>query len=68
MPVRLTVCGLSSALSVMVRVATREPRPDGWKVNATEQLDPWGTVALAQLFAVMAKSPALVPETATVAT
>jgi hypothetical protein len=54
-PVRLTVCGLPLALSVMVRVPLRVPVAVGVKVTLIAQVEPAAT-PLPQLF-VSAKSP-----------
>ena len=43
MPVRLTVCGLPVALSVMVTEAVRLPGAVGVKVTLMVQLPPAGT-------------------------
>jgi hypothetical protein len=43
-PVRLTVCGLPAALSVMLSVAVRVPTAVGVNVTLMVQLDPAATV------------------------
>jgi len=58
-PLKLTVCGLLLALSVMVRVALREPAAAGVKVTVIGQLPPDATLA-PQVF-VWEKSPMFVP-------
>lgn len=65
-PVRLTVCGLPVALSVIVNEAERVPVTLGLKVTLIVQLLPTAT-GPAQLL-VGAKSPAFVPVTVTLAT
>jgi hypothetical protein len=65
-PLRGTDCGLPLALSVRTTFALREPAAVGLNVTVIEQTPPADSVAglLGQVFVVMAKSPALVPETA----
>jgi hypothetical protein len=58
-PVRLTVCGLPLALSVMASDALREPAAVGVNVTLMPQAAPIATL-LAQLF-VSAKSPGFAP-------
>jgi len=58
-PLKLTVCGLLLALSVMVRVALREPTAAGVKVTVIVQFPPETTLA-PQVF-VWPKSPMFVP-------
>jgi len=58
-PVKLSVCGLPVALSVMVSEALREPVADGVNVTLIVQLAPAPTLVW-QLF-VWAKSPEFVP-------
>ncbi len=58
-PVRLTVWGLSLALSVIVRVPVRVPVAAGENVTLMPQFAPAAT-ELPQVF-VSAKSPAFVP-------
>jgi hypothetical protein len=58
-PVRLTVCGLPLALSVMVSVAVRLPKVVGVNVRLIVQL-PFASTELPQLF-VCPKSPGFVP-------
>jgi hypothetical protein len=48
-PVKLTVCGLPLALSVIASVALREPAADGVNVTLMAQLAPAETV-LPQVF------------------
>lgn len=60
-PMRVTVCGLPDALSVIVMAALRAPIAVGEKVTEMLQLKP-ALTALPQLF-VCAKSPLLVPVT-----
>jgi len=57
-PVRLTVCGLLLALSVMVTVPVRDPAAVGVKVTVNVQLAPAATLEV-QVFveAGIAKSP-----------
>ena len=62
-PVRLAVRGLPVALSVMVTVALRVPAAVGLKVTLIVQLPP--TPRLEPQPLVWAKSPLLVPVTAT---
>ena len=62
-PVRLAVRGLPVALSVMVTVALRVPAAVGLKVTLMVQLAP--TARLVPQVLVEAKSPLLVPVTAT---
>jgi len=61
-PVRLTLCGLPVALSVMARAAARPPAAEGVKVTLMVQLAPAATLDPQLL--VWAKSLALVPKTA----
>ena len=61
-PVRLMICGLSLALSVMVNAALRLPAAVGVNVTLTVQLPPAAT-ELPQVV-VSGKSPALPPVTA----
>src|ERR1035437_8042067 len=61
-PVRVTVCGDPTALSVMVTDALRLPAAVG--VNVTEMLQLPPAATLAPQVLVCAKSPALVPVTA----
>jgi hypothetical protein len=49
-PLRLTDCGLSGALSVIVMAAVRAPTAAGEKVTLKLQLAPAATGALLQLF------------------
>jgi hypothetical protein len=66
-PERLTVWGVSAALSLIVRVASREPVAKGVKVTLTEQVPLGATLTLEQLSAaVLAKSAALLPPRLTV--
>jgi len=65
-PVKLAVCGLPGALSVMVTEAERDPKAVGVKVTVIVQL-PLAATGLPQLL-VCAKSPALVPDTTTLLT
>src|ERR1700680_2069077 len=67
-PVRVTVCGLLAALSVMVTEAARGPTAAGLNVTLIVQFAPVASVAgdLRQVFAVMAKSVGLAPVTAMV--
>lgn len=58
-PVKLTVWGLPLALSVMLRVAVRDPLAAGAKVTLIVQLPP-ATTELPHVF-VWAKSPTFVP-------
>src|SRR5271157_1291853 len=58
-PLKLTVCGLLLALSVMVRVALREPAAAGVKLTVIVQFPPELTLA-PQVF-VWEKSPMFVP-------
>ena len=62
-PERLTDWGLPLALSVMAMAAARLPAAEGVKVTLSAQWDPAAS-ELPQLL-VWEKSPALVPETAT---
>ena len=62
-PERLTDWGLPAALSVMARAADRLPAAEGVKATLMLQLAPAAS-AMGQLL-VWAKSPALVPKTAT---
>jgi hypothetical protein len=61
-PVRLTLCGLPLALSVMLTEALRVPEAEGLKVTLIVQLAAAATELPHVL--VCAKSPALVPVTA----
>jgi hypothetical protein len=58
-PLKLTVCGLLLALSVMVRVALRAPAAAGVKLTVIGQVPPAATLA-PQVF-VWPKSPMFVP-------
>ena len=60
-PLRVTVCGLSVALSVKLNVAPRLPTPDGSNLTLTAQVALGASEAPVQLSAVAAKSPGLVP-------
>ena len=62
MPLRLMVCGLPEALSVMLMVATRAPVVVGVKVTLKTQVA-FGASVVTQLAGVVeeAKSPGLVP-------
>ena len=62
-PERLTDWGLPAALSVRASAAERLPAAEGVKVTLMVQLAPAAS-AMGQLL-VWAKSPALVPKTAT---
>ena len=62
-PVNATVCGLFVAESVKVSVAVRVPAAVGVNVTLTVQL-PEPAKVVPQVFAEMAKSPALAPEMA----
>ena len=61
-PLKLTLCGLPEALSVIVTLALRAPLAEGVKVTLIVQLDPAVSVLglIGQVF-VWAKSPAFVP-------
>jgi len=61
-PVRLTICGLSLALSVMVSAALRFPGPVG--VNVTLIVQPAPAATELPQVVVSGKSPALPPVTA----
>jgi hypothetical protein len=58
-PVRLTLCGLPLALSVMVSDALRVPDADG--VNVTVIMQPFCATRLLPQLLVWAKSPEFVP-------
>ena len=59
MPVKLTVCGLPLALSVMARNALSDPESHGVNTTLIVQLAPAAT--LVPHLVVSAKSPGLVP-------
>src|SRR5207237_510593 len=61
-PLRLIVCGLAGALSVMLMAAVRLPAAPGVKVTLMVQLAPAATEP--PQLSVSAKSPVLVPVTA----
>jgi hypothetical protein len=65
-PLRLTVCGLFAALSLIESVAVRLPVADGVNVTLTVQVLLGVTVAPAQVLALLAKSLAFVPPIVTV--
>jgi hypothetical protein len=65
-PLRLTVCGLFAALSLIESVAVRRPVAEGVKVTLTAQVPLGITVAPVQVSALLAKSPAFVPPIVTV--
>jgi hypothetical protein len=65
-PLRLTVCGLLAALSLMESVAVRLPAAEGLKVTLTAQVPLGITVAPEQVSAPLAKSLAFVPPIVTV--
>ena len=65
-PIRLTVCGLPAALSVIVMVPVRFPPAVGLNVTAMAQFAPAATLDPQVL--VSAKSPALAPEIAMLVT
>jgi hypothetical protein len=65
-PVRLTDCGLPVALSVKLKEALRVPMAAGVKVTLTPQLLPGVTFAPVQESALLVKSPAFEPPSATV--
>jgi len=65
-PVRLTVCGLFAALSLIESVAARLPVAEGVKVTLTAQVPSGITVAPEQVSALFAKSLAFVPPIVTV--
>ena len=65
-PVKLTVCGLSEALSVKFSEALRLPIADGVNVTLTVQAPLGVTVAPVQVSALLAKSLAFVPPIVTV--
>ena len=60
-PVKVTLCGLSGALSVMVIAAVRLPTAPGVKITLIEQLPPAATDA--EHVVVWEKSEAFVPVT-----
>ena len=60
-PVRVTVCGLPVALSVMVTAAVSVPTSEGLKVTLIVQV-PFAATELPHVL-VWVKSPALVPVT-----
>jgi hypothetical protein len=61
-PPRATLCGLSEALSVRLRLALRLPPVDGVKVTLTLHVPPAASVlGVAGQVLVWAKSPGLVP-------
>jgi hypothetical protein len=64
-PVRLTVCGLFAALSLMESVAVRLPVADGVNVTLTVQVPLGVSVAPLQSSALLAKSLAFAPPTVT---
>jgi hypothetical protein len=66
MPLRLTVCGLWAALSMIESVAVRLPVAEGAKVTLTAQVPLGITEATEQVSALLAKSLAFVPPTVTV--
>src|SRR5207302_1122473 len=61
-PLRVTICGLPVALSVMVMAAVRLPAAPGVKLTLMVQLAPAATEV--PQVSVWAKSPVLVPVTA----
>src|SRR5579863_1687291 len=63
LPLKPTVCGLLSALSVIVMLADTEDVPGGVKVTVMAQLDPGLRLAPQPLF--MVKADALVPPSVT---
>jgi hypothetical protein len=65
-PLSATVCGLPEALSVKESEALREPAAKGPKITLTAQVALGTSVAPAQVSALSAKSPALVPPIPTV--
>ena len=65
-PLRLTVCGLFAALSLIESVAARLPVAEGLKVTLTAQVPLGITVAPVQVSALLAKSLAFVPPIVTV--
>jgi hypothetical protein len=65
-PLRLTVCGLLAALSLIESVAVRLPVAEGLKVTLTAQVPLGITVAPVQVSALLAKSLAFVPPIVTV--
>ena len=64
-PLRLTVCGLLAALSMIESVAVRLPVAEV-KVTLTAQVALGSTVAPEQVSALLAKSPAFAPLIVTV--
>jgi hypothetical protein len=66
-PLRATLCGLFAALSVIVRLAVLFPLAVGLKVTLSAQLPLGITVAPVQVSALLAKSPAFVPVSPTLA-
>jgi len=60
-PLRLTVCGLPRALSVMFKVAVSLPARLGVKVMLTEHMPPEASVAPEQVSTLVAKSLASAP-------
>ena len=60
-PLRLSVCGLFEALSVILRLAVSPPVTDGAKVTLMLQELPDVTLAPEQVSEVLAKSAAFVP-------
>jgi hypothetical protein len=60
-PLRLTICGLFKALSVIVRLAALVPLAVGVKVTLTAQVALGITVAPVQVSALLAKSLAFAP-------
>jgi hypothetical protein len=66
MPLRLTVCGLLAALSIIERVAVRLPVAEGVKVTLTAQVALGISVAPEQVSALLANAPAFVPLIVTV--
>jgi len=65
-PLRLTVCGLFAALSLIESVAVRLPVPEGVKVTLTVQLALGISAAPEQVSSLLAKSLAFVPLIVTV--
>jgi hypothetical protein len=66
-PLRLTLCGLFAALSVIVRLAVLAPLAVGLKVSPSAQLALGTTVAPVQVSALLPKSLAFVPVSPTLA-
>jgi hypothetical protein len=65
-PLKLTVCGLFAALSLIESVAVRLPVAEGVNVTLTVQVLLGMTVAPVQVSALLAKSLAFVPPSVTV--